>query len=71
MQIVSMMMPVWRGLSSALRGVGAMLDELGIAIQGELAHPEKFMQPINRLTFQGMNPSYGNRNFVAPNAAVI
>jgi carbonic anhydrase/acetyltransferase-like protein (isoleucine patch superfamily) len=48
-----------------------MLDQLGIAIQGELAHPEKLMQPINRLTFQGMKPSYGNKNFVAPNAAVI
>jgi hypothetical protein len=70
-QMVSVMMPVWRGLSSAVRGVGATLDAIGAAVQGHLAQTEKLMPPINRLTFQGSKPAYGDRNFVAPNAAII
>ena len=64
-------MTVWRGLSAAVRGVGATLDAIGASMQGHLAPREALMPPINRLTFQGMSPTYPQHSFVAPNAAVI
>jgi carbonic anhydrase/acetyltransferase-like protein (isoleucine patch superfamily) len=65
------MMLAWRGLSSAVRGVGATIDAIGAALQGPLAPRESLMPPINRLTFQGKSPSYDQYTFVAPNAAVV
>ena len=65
------MLTVWRGIGSAVRGFGAAMDALGASLQGNLAPRENLMPPINRLTFQGTSPSYGEYTFVAPNAAVI
>ena len=70
-QCLCRMMMVWRGLSTAVRGVGATIDSVGAALQGHLAPRENLMPAVNRLAFQGKAPSYDAFSFVAPNAAVM
>jgi gamma-carbonic anhydrase len=64
-------MPLWRGISAVVRGVGSTLDSMGAALQGNLAPLENLVPPVNRMAFNGVKPTYSATNFVAPNATVI
>lgn len=59
---------LWHAIGTALRGLGRVIDQFGLGLQGSAGHSEKLPIPTTGVKVSGKAPAVVGASFVAPSA---